>query len=107
MRQIKERAAARTPSQLVLLGFTSDDIVTAEQDARLAQMCVTLCDASEPRSDLEVRQTLGEGDHIIWWYVSAPLASLLDSHDTVWRRFLISKRVCPPPNAKSALRRPT
>jgi hypothetical protein len=83
-----------------ILGFTADDVVTMEQDVRLARECVR---AGAPAT-LDIRQGPGGGEHLLYWYVNEPAAAILDAHDVDWRRFVIGERPDEPADAHPVLK---
>jgi hypothetical protein len=86
-----------------VLGFTSDDVITAGQDSRLACECVKAWQAAGRPPEFEILQTPGEGGYFFSWFVSESSAELLDHHQVPWRRFLVGHCPAPPANARQAL----
>ena len=87
-----------------VLGFTSDEIITAEQDARLAREVVRVWTAAGQPEGFAIWQTAGEGEHFIYWFLDEPSARFLDAHRIGWRRFLVDERARGPAQAYDALR---
>jgi len=87
-----------------VLGFTSDDVIAAEQDSRLAREFVHAWKASGRPPDFEVLQSSGEGEHFLYWFVSTASAELLDRHNVGWRAFLVGVLPTPPLTATQALK---
>jgi hypothetical protein len=92
------RPGERGSTTWVVLGFSSDDIVMAWQDARLATACAG---AGAPAD--EIVQDAGDGDVFIRWYVGPRAAAALDRHGADWRRFAIGVVDAPPPGAGRVL----
>lgn len=87
-----------------VLGFTAEDVITAEQDCRLASECVRAWRAAGRPQEFEILQGPGEGDHLLFWYVSEASALILDGQRIDWRRFLVAENCpAPPPRATPAL----
>lgn len=94
-----------TATRWFVLGFSAEDVIVAWQDARLASQFVRAWRAAGRPADFEVKQTSGDGHHLIHWWVSGPAARVLDAHGVDWRRFVIAeKNVAPPPRATNVLR---
>ncbi len=82
-----------------VLGFTHDDVVTAEQDARLAFACLRAWTEAGRPDGFAVRARGGDGAHLIFWYVSDGAARVLDGAEPEWRRFLVGACDAPPEGA--------
>lgn len=86
-----------------MLGFTSDDVVVASQDSRLALECGRLWEASGRPAGFRILQAAGEGEHLIHWFVDEATAEVLDRENVGWRRFLLGERAAVPPDARDVL----
>jgi hypothetical protein len=85
------------------LGFTGDDITGAWQHWRLAQEFHRAFEAHGLPPSFGVVEAAGEGEHPLYWFVSAQAAEILDRHDVEWRRFLVRTDLVAPRNARPAL----
>jgi hypothetical protein len=85
-----------------ILGFTADDVVTMEQDVRLARECVGV---GAPET-LGILHGPGDGEHMIYWYVDDAAAAFLDERNVHWRRFVIGERADDPVEAHPVLKYP-
>lgn len=86
-----------------LLGFLPDEVICAEQNARLAAECVKARRAEGRPSGFRILQAPGEGDHLLYWFVSEESAWILDAHGVDWRRFLVAGGTIPPRSARDAI----
>ncbi len=86
-----------------LLGFTGDDVAGAWQHWRLARQCGPALEAEGQSLSFGILESPGQGAHLLYWYVSAAAARLLDAHDVGWRQFLVGSCPGPPAGARPAL----
>lgn len=85
------------------LGFTTDEVVDAFQDARLAEECV-MAWRRAGRPPFAVSAAPGDATHLIHWFVDEATARVLDTERVHWRSFLIGECAGPPPDALSPIR---
>jgi hypothetical protein len=90
----------RDEDQWFVLGFTAEDVTTAQQDSRLAQACVGAWRAAGEPPEFTILEAPGDGDHLLLWFVSGASAPILDEHEPGWRRFVIGTLGAPPPGAR-------
>ncbi len=90
-------------SDWLILGFSSDDVVMAWQDTRLAEACARAWKAAGKPDDFDVRHGPGDGDYLTHWFVSPAAAAVLDEQAVDWRRFVIGTRAAPPEGAARAI----
>jgi hypothetical protein len=82
-----------------VLGFSADEVVGAFQDVRLAHTCHQACKTAGLTSGNHVMQGSGEGDHLVYWFVSGEAAHVLDAAGVQWRDRIIGERPIPPARA--------
>jgi len=87
-------------SHWFVLGFTSDAVVCAGQDARLANECRRAWEAADRPSDFEIRQGPGAGRYLLHWFVNHVAATVLDDHGIEWRQFATGASAAPPSGAE-------
>jgi hypothetical protein len=92
------------PSSWFVLGFTSDDIVGAGQDWRLAEEFVKAWRAAGEPPGFSVVQAGGDGIYMLYWFVSEAAARVLDEQSVEWRNRVLGTRLQPPKNAHNALK---
>jgi hemerythrin-like domain-containing protein len=92
------------PYPWFVLGFTSEEVVTAEQDSRLAAECVQAWQRAGGPPGFEVLRAPGDTQHIVRWFVGPVAARLLDEHRVGWRPFLVGQCQAPPEGAAPVLR---
>jgi hypothetical protein len=85
------------------LGFTCDDVVGAWQHWRLGMECARAFQAAGLRASFGIVEAPGEGQHMLYWFVSGRAAKVLDEHDINWRRYLVRTDLAAPPDAHAAL----
>jgi hypothetical protein len=85
------------------VGFTCDDVVGAWQHWRLGMECARVFEAEGLSPSFGIVEGPGEGDYMIYWFVSGAAARLLDLHDVNWRRFLVRTDLIAPIGAHPAL----
>jgi hypothetical protein len=83
-----------------VLGFTADEVVGAFQDARLAHSCHQACSTAGLTAGTHVLQGSGEGDHLVYWFISGEAARVLDAAGIQWRNRVIGHRAAPPERAR-------
>lgn len=86
------------------LGFTYEDVVGAWQDWRLAQEIARATDGATRVVEEGILESPGNGEHLVWWYVSSEAAALLDARQISWRRFLLASGVEPPKDAHPTIK---
>ena len=86
-------------SQWFVLGFTSDDVVGAGQDSRLAFECLKAWEAADRPAGFEIWQASGDGDYIVHWFVNQASACFLDAQGIAWRQFVTGGCAAPPARA--------
>ncbi len=75
-----------------VIGFTSDEIVCAYQDARMADECVTAWHSAGSSSACRIVEAVGEGEHLIHWFVNDEAAAMLDARGVQWHERIIAER---------------
>ena len=90
-------------SAWLVLGFTPDDVVGAEQDSRLAFECSRAWEAEGAPPEFAILRAPGDGDHMVRWFLNEAAVCLLDGHEIGWRQFLIAERSAPPATAQSVI----
>jgi hypothetical protein len=83
-----------------VLGFTGDEVVGAFQDVRLAHSCHQACNVAGLTAGRHVLQGPGEGDHLLYWFISGEAARVLDAAGIQWRGRIIGHRAAPPARAR-------
>jgi hypothetical protein len=98
-----EEASVDAPNWYTL-GFTGDDIVGAWQHWRLADEFrrAFLLEGKPP--GIGVLESPGQGEHLLYWYVRADVATMLDRHVDGWRRFVVRTDLQAPDDAHPALK---
>lgn len=86
-----------------ILGFSSEDVVMAWQDTRLAEASAKAWQAAGRPDDFDIRHAPGEGDYLTHWYVSPGAARVLDGQSVDWRRFVVGTISGPPDGAARAV----
>ena len=82
-----------------ILGFTSDDIIGAWQDARLAEACAEAWRSVGEPPGFVAWGVPGEGEHLIHWYLASAVTDALDRRGVAWRQFRLGQRTSVPPGA--------
>ncbi len=90
-------------SDWFILGFSSEDVVMAWQDTRLAEASAKAWEAAGKPDDFDIRHGPGEGDHLTFWFVNPGAARVLDGQGVEWRRFVVGTRSAPPAGAARAI----
>jgi hypothetical protein len=92
------------PSSWFVLGFTSDDIVVAGQDWRLAEECVRAWRAAGRPPGFSILYAGGDGVHMLYWFVNEAAARVLDERSVQWRNRVVGTRPQPPKNGHNVLK---
>jgi hypothetical protein len=87
------------------IGFTSDDVIGAGQDWRLAEQFIRAWEGAGRPEDFRVMRTGGEREHFIYWYVNEVAAAIFDAGGLRWRDRIVEAVEAPPPEANEAIKR--
>jgi len=88
-------------SKWYVIGFTPDDIIMAGQDSRLALSCHEA--SKKCRARFDILQAAGDGEHLVYWFISDDTAQALDKESVSWRQFFVRECDAPPEGAFSVL----
>jgi hypothetical protein len=86
-----------------VIGFTSDEIVVAHQEARLAEQCVKAWRSAGSPSECRIVEAAGEGNYLLFWFVNEAAAAMLDAGGVPWQSRILDERQLLPPSHQDIL----
>ncbi len=82
-----------------VVGFTFDDIVVSWRGSELGRALLDAWRTTGCPAGVEILQTSGESEYLIYWFLSQGAVRLLNDRDIEWRTFFLGECAQPPDGA--------